>query len=327
VFCTIRGVLLIKKLNFSIKAQKPMRAMLIGLTPCTLAAIYFFGWRSLLLVVFCSLVAYITEVVFETYRDSTPTESVIVTGVLLGLSLPPYTPLWIAGVGTIFGVVFGKQVFGGFAKNVFNPAIVGRCFLYVCFPLQITSQWMNPGNWPWGRLASYSDLDAMTSASPLIAFKQTGALTDVQSLFFGNISGSIGETCVPAILLGGAFIIYKKAADWRYPASCLLGAMSLNSVLYLFGVQGVMDPLRNLLAGSLLFATFFMVTEPISGCVKPQAKWAYGFLIGCLWIVIRSFSSFPEATAFAILLGNTFGPLFDEAVIAMEQRKKTQARA
>ena len=317
---------MIKKLNFSLKAQKPMRAMLVALVPCTMAAIYFFGWRSLILVVFCCLVAYLTEVIFESYRGATPTESVVVTGALLGLSLPPYTPLWIAAVGTVFGVVFGKQVFGGFGKNVFNPAIVGRCFLYVCFPLQLTSQWMKPGSWPLGRIASYSDLDAMTTASPLIAFKQSNALTDLQSLFLGNISGSIGETCVPAILLGGAYILYKRAADWRYPMSCLLGAMSLNTVLYLAGVQGVMDPARNLLAGSLLFGAFFMVTEPVSGCAKFPAKWAYGFLIGCLWITIRSFSSFPEATAFAILLGNTFGPLFDEAVIIMEQRKKAQAR-
>ncbi len=316
-----------KKLNFSIRAQKPMRAMLIGLTPCIMAAIYFFGWRSLTLVVFCCLVAFITEVIFESYRGGTATESIMVSGALLGLSLPPYTPLWIAAVGTVFGVVFGKQVFGGFGKNVFNPAIVGRCFLYVCFPLQITSQWMAPGSWPWGRLASYSNVDAMTSASPLIAFKQTGALTQIQDLFLGSISGSIGETCVPAILLGGAYIIYKKAADWRYPASCLLGAMSLNTALYLAGVQGVMDPVRNLAAGSLLFGAFFMVTEPVSGCAKLQAKWVYGFLIGCLWMVIRSFSAFPEATAFAILLGNTFGPLFDEAVIMYEQKKQARVKA
>ncbi|MDQ7784940.1 MAG: RnfABCDGE type electron transport complex subunit D [Desulfomonilaceae bacterium] len=318
---------MIKKLNTSIKSQKPMRAMLIGLVPCTMAAVYFFGWRSLTLVVFCCLVAYITEVIFETYRGGTPTESIMVSGALLGLSLPPHTPLWIAAVGTVFGVVFGKQVFGGFGKNVFNPAIVGRCFLYVCFPIQITSEWMEPGTWPLGRLASYADVDALTSATPLTTFQQTGALTDIQNLFLGNTAGSIGETCVPAILLGGAYIIYKRAADWRYPVSCLAGAVGLNTVLYLWGVPGVMDPVRNLLAGSLLFAAFFMVTEPVSGCAKIPAKWAYGFLIGCLWIVIRSFSSFPEATSFAILLGNTFGPLFDEVAIMSEQKKKAQAQA
>lgn len=304
-----------------------MRAMLIALIPCTAMAVYLFSWRSLVLILFCCLTAYFVEVVFETYRGGTPTESVLVTGALLGLSLPPYCPYWIAAVGVIFGVIFGKQVFGGFGKNVFNPAIVGRCFLYVCFPIQLTSQWMEPGSWPYGRLLSYSAIDAMTSATPLITFKQTGALTNLQPLLIGNISGSIGETSAIAILIGGAYILYKKAADWRYPASCLLGAMGLNTALFLSGVQGVIDPVHNLLSGSLLFATFFMVTEPVSGCVKPQAKWAYGLFIGCMWIIIRSFSGFPEATAFAILLGNTFGPLFDEAAMEWDKRKKAQTAA
>ncbi len=318
---------MLDRVKYSLRRQPPMRAMLIALTPNLGVGVYLFGWRSLALVLFCCLVAYVTEVIFETYRGGTPTESILVSGALIGLSLPPSCPYWIAATGTIFGVVFGKQVFGGFGKNIFNPAIVGRCFLYVCFPIPMTSQWMTPGSFPFGRLASYTATDAITSATPLIAFKQSGALTDLAALFFGNIAGSIGETSAVAILIGGAYIIYRGVADWRYPVSCLLGAVSLNIVLYLAGVQGVMDPLRNLLAGSLLFGAFFMVTEPVSGCVKKEAKWAYGFLIGILWIVIRSFSSFPEATAFAILLGNTFGPLFDEAVIAMEKRKKARAAA
>jgi Na+-transporting NADH:ubiquinone oxidoreductase subunit B len=127
--------------------------------------------------------------------------------------------------------------------------------------------------------------------------------------------------------LGGAYIVYKGAADWRYPLSCLAGAMSLNAVLSLMGIPQVMDPMRNLLSGSLLFGAFFMVTEPVSGCAKPVAKILYGFMIGCLWIVIRSFSGFPEATSFAIILGNTFGPLFDEAVMALQKKRKSELQA
>lgn len=314
-------------LKLSVKFQSPMRAMLVALLPATAMGVYFFGWRSLTLVIFSCIVAYLTEVVFETYRNGTPTESVLVSGALYGLSLPPYTPLWIAAVGMIFGIVFGKQVFGGFGRNVFNPAIVGRSFVYVCFPLHLTSQWMAPTTDIWGRLAYYSDIDAMTAATPLVSFKQNHVLTSIPDLFWGNISGCIGETCVPAILLGGAYILYKGAADWRYPVSCIFGAMSLNVALVLAGVPNVLDPLRNLLSGSLLFGAFFMVTEPVSGCVKSQAKLVYGFMIGCLWIIIRSFSGFPEATSFAILLGNTFGPLFDEAVMALEKRKKNRLHA
>jgi Na+-transporting NADH:ubiquinone oxidoreductase subunit B len=186
---------------------------------------------------------------------------------------------------------------------------------------------MIPGSLPYGRLLSYSAADAITSATPLISFKQSGALPDLGSLILGTVSGSIGETSAVAILLGGFYILYRGVADWRYPLSCLLGAMSLNAVLYLSGIQGVLDPMRNLFAGSLLFGAFFMVTEPVSGCFKKEAKWIYGFVIGCLWILIRSFSSFPEATAFAILLGNTFGPLFDEAFIELDKRKKARAQA
>ncbi len=315
------------KFMLSIKYQPPMRAMLIGLLPVTAMGVYFFGWRSLTLVVFSCLTAYLVEVIFETYRKGTPTESVLVSGALYGLSLPPYTPLWIAAVGMIFGIVFGKQVFGGFGRNVFNPAIVGRSFIYVSFPLHLTSQWMSPPNDSWGRLTQYSDIDALTTATPLISFKQGEILTRVSDLFWGNVSGCIGETCAPAILLGAAYIIYKGAADWRYPVSCLFGAMSLNAVLTLMGVPHVLDPIRNLLSGSLLFGAIFMVTEPVSGCAKPQAKLIYGFLIGCIWIIIRSFSGFPEATSFAILLGNTFGPLFDEAFMALENKRKSLSQA
>ena len=299
-----------------------MRGVLYALALPLVASIYFFGWRSLAIVVFCCLVAYFTEVIFESYRNGTPTESILVSGALYGLSMPPLVPFWIAAVGMIVGVVFGKQVFGGFARNVFNPAIVGRCFVYVSFPIQMTTQWLSPGAWPWGRLASYADLDAVTSATPLAEFRQNSVLTDVFDLFWGNIPGSLGETCAPAIVIGGLYLIVRKYADWRYPVSCFLGAVGLNSVLYLMGLHGVMDPLRNILAGSFLFGAFFMVTEPVSGCARPMAKWAYGLLIGCLWIVIRTFSGFPEATSFAILLGNTFGPLLDQGSVFLEQRKR-----
>ncbi|MGD9818974.1 MAG: RnfABCDGE type electron transport complex subunit D [Desulfomonilaceae bacterium] len=313
-------------LKLSLKYQAPMRAMLIALLPATAMGVYFFGWRSLTLVVFSCIAAYDTEVIFETYRNGSPTESVIVSGALYGLSLPPYTPLWIAAVGIVFGIVFGKQVFGGFGRNVFNPAIVGRSFIYVCFPVQLTSQWMSPSQSIWGRLGQYTDLDAMTSATPLISFKQSGAIADFSDLFWGNTGGCVGETSALAILIGGAYILYKGAADWRYPVSCILGFIFINSILPFMGAHQAQDPLRNLLSGSLLFGAFFMVTEPVSGCVRPQAKLIYGFLIGCLWLVIRTFSGFPEATSFAILLGNTFGPLFDEAVTAMEKRKKSQVQ-
>ncbi len=315
------------EMKFGLKRQPPMRAMLWALAPCTGVGVCLFGWRALAIVLFCCLVAYVTELVFETYRGTSPTESVLVSGALLGLSLPPYVPFWIAGVGVVFGIVFAKQVFGGFGRNVFNPAIVGRCFLYVCFPLQLTSQWMEPGTPPWGRLLSYSNTDAITSATPLILFKQDGVLPDLQPLIIGNVGGSIGETSALAILLGGIYIVYKRAADWRYPVSCLLGFLGLNVALYFGGAAGVMEPIHNLFAGSLLFGAFFMVTEPVSGCARKEAKWAYGILIGCLWVIIRSFSSFPEATAFAILLGNTFGPLFDEAVIYWQGKKRAKATA
>jgi len=320
-----KGMVLKNEIKLSMRRQPPMRAVLVGLVPCMAVGVFLFGWRSLAIVLFCCLVAYVTEVIFETYRGGSPTESIMVSGALLGLSLPPGVPYWIAAVGVIFGVVFGKQIFGGFGRNLFNPAIVGRCFIYVSFPMSMAGQWTIPGSGPLGRLTSYWALDAVTSATPLIAFKQSGSLTDLQSLFLGNVAGSIGETSAVAILIGGLYIIYKKAADWRYPVSCLLGAMTLNTILYLYKVDGVLDPVRNLVAGSLLFGAFFMVTEPVSGCAKKGAKWVYGIFIGCMWIVIRSFSGFPEATAFAILLGNTFGPLFDEAAALLEQRKKTKA--
>jgi Na+-transporting NADH:ubiquinone oxidoreductase subunit B len=228
----------------------------------------------------------------------------------------------MAIIGIIFAVIFGKMIFGGFGQNVFNPAMTGRCFLYITFPAEMTNTWIAP---LWGGIAGFGawspSADAITTATPLISLR-AGESVPWLNLFFGNITGSLGETSAILILLGGAYIIYKKAAPWRLAVSCLLGGVVLSSVLHLAGASTVASPIYLLFAGSFLFGTVFVVTEPISGAKTKPGQWIYGFMIGGLTIVLRGFSNFSEGIMFAVLLMNAFVPLLDQTVRQIQASRK-----
>ena len=214
------------------------------------------------------------------------TSAVFVTCVIFTLSLPPTIPFWMVIVGIVVGVVIGKMAFGGFGQNIFNPAMVGRCFLYVTFPIQLTNSWVEP---MWGRLGGFlhwaNPTDALVRATPLVHLKQ-GGTAPLGHLFIGNIPGSLGETSALLIILGGAFIIYKKAASWRLALSCLLGGTVVVGVLHGFGFPTVPNPASALLSGSFLFGSAFVATEPISGAkTKPSGK---------LYVLLSSSISFQK---------------------------------
>jgi Na+-transporting NADH:ubiquinone oxidoreductase subunit B len=296
------------------------------------ASVWFFGWRALVVLAAVNLAAFLTELVFTRYTKTEVTSAVFVTGMLYGLSLPPGIPIWIAVVGVVFGVLFGKMVFGGFGRNVFNPALVGRVFVYISFAVPMTARWSAPLTPAWGALQLPGSAggflrwaaDAMSGATPLRVLRQGGAV-DTLPLLWGNVAGSLGETSAVLLVLGGLFIVWKKAANWRIVVSELAGFVALQLVFWLAGVRNAPDPLTALLAGSTLMGMFFMATDPVSASQTQGGRWIYGALVGVLTVLIRTFSLWPEGTMFAILLGNTFAPIVDHVVRQRAAKKKAAA--
>jgi len=305
--------------------QKVMLRVCYALTPLVFAAVYLFGWRSLALVLVVFVFGIATEAVFTLKQGKPITSAVFVTCMIFALSLPPTVPFWMAVVGIVAGVALGKMIFGGFGQNVFNPAMMGRCFIYVTFPIQMTNEWVEPilgGIAGFGRWSTLPD--ATTMATPMAALR-TGADIPFERLFFGFTSGSLGETSDLLIVLGGIYLIYTKAASYRLALSCLLGGISLSGLLYSIGVPAVPSPVLTLVSGSFLFGTVFVVTEPVSGAKTNAGQWIYGFMIGALTIALRGFSNFSEGIMFSVLIMNAFVPILDQTVRQMAAPKKAAA--
>lgn len=307
-----------------IQKQQVMRTVLKGLAPLGLAAIYLFGWRFLAVLAAVTAAGLLSEYLMARRYDLKITESLFVSCSLFALSLPPGIPLWMASLGMAFGTVFGKMVFGGFGKNVFNPAITARAFVYVSFGVPMTAQFLNPaaaaGNWfPSGFGTWITSADAVAGATPLV----TGA-SALSSVLFGFVPGCFGETSAVLIILGGLYVIYRKAADWRLTLSAVTGFLVLQTLLWAAGIETALDPLYALLSGSFLLAAFFMITDPVSASQSTAlGRWVYGALFGVLTVVIRLFANWPEGVTFAVLLANMFAPLIDYVI--REQKKRRRA--
>ena len=304
----------------SLDIKRYMSLVIVGLLPATLAGLYFFGWRILPVIVVSYAAGGAVEVLFGLIRKESINEGFLVTGLIFPLVLPPGIPLWIVAVGMALGVLIGKEVFGGTGHNIFNPALVGRAIIAVGYAKPMTSAWIEPGSGLWGNLSSYVTPDAVTIATPLVKAKQ-GDLASYPDLFWGSTSGCIGETCAAAIILGGLFLIIAKVVNWRTVVGILGSFVILNLIMQAIS-PGRFAPIGfNVLAGGLLFGAFFMATDPVTSPITNPAKWAYGIFIGCVTLLIRSLTVYTEGVMFAILLGNIFGPLFDEVVFRFRFRR------
>ena len=297
--------------------QVIMRRVLLSLIPIYLLAIYLYGWRVLFLgaIVFTAGVA--SEYVFERYRKKKVSEAVLVTCSLFLLSIPAHTPWWIAVLGILFSVTIGKAVFGGFGRNIFNPAITGRLFIYISFPNQLQSGYLTVGNFGIGA-------DAITSATQL-GLIRTGESIDLFRAFIGLRVGAMGESSILLIILAAIFLMATKTANWRIILSTITSAVGLTLVFYLAGFDRALPFLPAILSGSIVFTSVFIVTDPVSAPKKKGSQWVYGFLIGSTAVLIRTFSLFPEGTSFAVLLGNTFASLIDELFTRKPQAKEKAA--
>jgi len=294
--------------------QPIMRRVVYSLVPIFLFAVYLYGWRVAAVTATSYALGILTEWFFERKRGKKVSEAVLVTCALYAFALPPKTPLWIVGVGIVFAVLFGKMVYGGFGRNVFNPAITGRLFVYIAFPSALALAWMNPGGFG-------AQADAVASATPL-ALLRSGGQPDLLSLLLGLRSGSIGESSLVLLALAAVYLIATKTASWRIIASTLASAILLNLGLQLAGVAGVPPTLPALMSGSVAFVAVFMATDPVSAPKKPAAQFVYGAIIGVCSVLIRNFSAFPEGTSFGLLLGNTFASLIDQALTPKPKEAK-----
>jgi Na+-transporting NADH:ubiquinone oxidoreductase subunit B len=302
-----------------LQIQKGMMQVCYALVPCVLASVYLFGWRALAILAVTLIVGIGTEALF-TLREGKPvTSAVFVTCMILALSLPPTIPLWMCAVGAAVGVGLGKMAFGGFGRNIFNPAMAGRCFLYVTFPVQMTNRWAEPLAGGAAGFASWTvPPDAVTRSTPLGALR-AGESLPLSDLFFGFTGGSLGETSALLVLLGGVYLLVRKVAPWRIALSCLAGGLAVSVAAGALGHPAIPGPLATLLSGSFLFGTMFVATEPISGARTREGQLIYGFFIGALTVVLRGFSNFPEGIMFSVLMMNAAVPLLDRGVQSIKK--------
>jgi len=301
--------------------QKMMRKVFYALIPLILAGTYFYGLRVLILLTLVSSVAVCVEWIFVRKTTKKISEAIFITSILYTLTLPPRIPYWIALVGIIFGVLFGKMVFGGFGKNPFNPALVGRAFIYVSFPHFMTVEWANPIRETLGGFSTYS-VDAISQATPLLLYRSTGTLLPYNTLLMGNVAGSIGETSAILILFAALYLLWTNTASKETTFSVLIGFLLTDAALYYAGFSQIPPPFYGLLAGGLLFGAVFMATDPISSPRTKEGKIVYGLLIGCIAVIIRGFALFAGGIMFAILIGNTFAPIIDEAVKYIKKQRR-----
>lgn len=271
-----------------------MYNVIIALLPATAAAIYFFRLRAFLLIAVSIIAAIATEVIIMKIRKKPITisdGSAIITGLLLALTISPAMPLWMAVVGAVVSISIGKQVYGGLGGNPFNPALVGRAFLIITFPVQMTT-WISP-------------VDGLASATPLGLLKMEGIGTGYLDLLLGNVGGSLGETSAILLLIGGLYLIYKGVIRWYIPTA-YLGTVAVMSLI--FGS----DPIFQLLSGGLMLGAFFMATDMVTTPVTKIGQLIFGFGAGLITIIVRLYGGYPEGVLFSILLMNIFTPIIDK---------------
>jgi len=259
------------------------------------------------------------EIIFATVRKHEVNEGFFVTSILFSLSCPPDLPLWMVAIGISFGVVIGKEIFGGTGKNFLNPALTGRAFLYFAYPAYMS------GDAVWTAVDGYSGATMLSLAASEGLPNASEAYTWMES-FIGTIPGSIGETSTLAILLGGSVLLYMKIAAWRIVAGILVGSMVLSELFNLFNSDNPMFSLPfywHWVIGGFAFGAIFMATDPVSAAMTNSGKFWYGILIGVMVILIRVANpAFPEGMMLAILFANLFAPLFDHFAVNANIRRR-----
>ena len=304
-----------------------MYSVVAALIPAMGGAVYFFGFRALWLIALAVVTCVVTESIIQKLAGKPLTildGSAIVTGILLAFNLPGGVSWWIPVVGSFFAIAVGKMTFGGLGLNPMNPALLGRVFLLISWPVEMTTTWTMP--------RGTAGVDAETVATPLALLKETIIQLKAQDLspvevltiskmaelkamsidlFTGRVSGCIGETSAALLLIGAAFLMYKRYIDWRIPFS-FVGTVALMTWVF-GGYEGLFSGpwLFHILAGGVIIGAFFMATDMVTSPITPFGQLIFGFGCGLLTVIIRLFGGYPEGVSFAILLMNLTVPLID----------------
>ena len=292
--------------------SKNMYGVLIALIPAFLVSLYCFGLGALIVTATSVLACVIFEYLIQRFlMKKEPTlcdGSAILTGVLLAFNVPSNLPIWIILIGALAAIGIGKVSFGGLGNNIFNPALVGRVFLLISFPAQMTT-------WPVPDVFPMTYTDAETGATILSSLHEGGApLPAMVDMLIGRIGGSLGEVSAIALLLGFAFMLWKKIITWHIPVSILATVFVFTGILYLVNPTVYVNPFIHLLSGGLLLGSIFMATDYVTSPMSKNGMIVYGIGIGLLTAVIRIFGSYPEGMSFAILIMNAFTPLINSYI-------------
>ena len=266
------------------------------------------------------LVGIAWEITFAIVRGHEVNEGFFVTSILFALICPPDIPLWQVALGISFGVVIGKEVFGGTGKNFLNPALTGRAFLYFAYPAQLSGDavWVAADGYTGATMLSVAASDGMAALQQQWTWMEA---------FLGSVPGSIGETSTLAILIGGALLLFTRVASWRIIAGVMVGMILLSTLFNLVGSESnpafAMPWYWHLVTGGFAFGMIFMATDPVSAAMTNTGKWAFGILIGLMTVLIRVVNpAFPEGIMLAILFANLFAPLMDHFVIQSNIKRR-----
>jgi electron transport complex protein RnfD len=327
-----------------------MGNVVLALLPLCAYSIWLFGISALALLVTTTGACVLTEHIAcgISKRESSVNDfSAVLTGLLLGLTLPPGLPLWMGAVGAFIAIGPAKMLFGGLGFNVFNPALVGRAVLQAAFPVAITTYTpaLAKGRglefipstlaFPFMKAAPVSDwiarvrIDGFSGATPLVMQKFDHITTDTWTLFFGDRAGSAGETSALLILLCGGYLLARRLMAWRIPSAMLLGAFLTGAAFHLASPARYPNPLFVLFSGGLMLGALFMATDPVSAPVTPLGMWIYGLVMGLVTVLIRFLGGLSEGVMYAILLGNALAPLIDNLTqprIYGERQKSEQKK-
>lgn len=301
--------------------QPVMNRVLYALAPLLIFAVYLYGWRVLAVVAMANVAAFIAEYLFiYKKKGGKVTMAAFVTGTLVAMTLPPSIPLWISALSAVVSITFGKMVFGGFGTNMFNPAILGRTFVYISFPQAMTVTWHKPfllSDFPGGFLR-WSVPEAMhTGATILGQYRFDGKLLySFKDAALGFIPGSIGEPSAILIIIAGLYLVFSKTAKWQP----MLGT-TLSILLFGWLFYPAENPFYFLVSGGALFGIVYMTTDPVSQAKGKLAIWIYGGLIGFLTVFIRRYSLFAEGFMFALLLTNAFMPIIEYGVDKVQKKQ------
>lgn len=289
--------------------RRNMLNVIIALVPAYLVSLFCFGWGtvvvSLTAMVSCVLFEYLIQRFILKAKSTVCDCSALLTGLLLAFNLPSNLPIWIVIIGSLVAIGVGKMSFGGLGNNPFNPALVGRVFLLISFPVQMTT-WPRPMGWHTGYL------DAETAATPLAMLKgHFGELPSMVDMLIGNMGGSLGEVSAIALLLGGIYLLATRTISWHIPVSILSTVLVFAGILWLVNPETYANPVVHLLTGGLMLGAIFMATDYVTSPMTAWGQVVYGIGIGIITVVIRTWGAYPEGMSFAILIMNAVTPLLN----------------